>query len=87
MSYLAFTNLTKITTTPLDDASINSPNYVQKGNSQSPQVQSSQFTSIQQKKGHFWALSSMGVAEIDDAKVAATARAIAKEKRICVNVI
>lgn len=58
---------------------------MQKGNLQSPQVQSLQFMSIQQKRGHLWALASMGVADIDDA---AMARTIAKEKRIvCEDVI
>jgi hypothetical protein len=41
-----------------------------------------QLLSIQQKKGHDSALSSRGLAEIDDAKAAATARTIAEEIRI-----
>jgi hypothetical protein len=41
-----------------------------------------QLLSIQQNQGHDPALSSRGLAEIDDAKAAATARIIAEEKRM-----
>ncbi|KAG2351385.1 hypothetical protein BDR07DRAFT_37923 [Suillus spraguei] len=49
---------------------------------QSPQVHSLQFMSIQQKRGQCPGLASVGVAEIDDGKAATTARTIAEEKRI-----
>jgi len=52
---------------------------------QIPQVQSWQLLSIQHKTGHFSALASTGVAEIDDAT---TARTIAREECIlCEDVI
>lgn len=65
-----------------EGVSIKSTIHEQKGNRHLPQVQSLQLLSIQQKKGHDSALSSRGLAEIDDAKAAATARTIAEEKRI-----
>ncbi|KAG2750574.1 hypothetical protein P692DRAFT_20408208 [Suillus brevipes Sb2] len=45
-----------------------------------PQV--SHWESCVQKTSQCWATAFMGVAEVDDAKAATTARAIAEEKRI-----